>query len=189
MKKLTLIAGLLVSQLSFANAILLDNKVIELGNLSDTETNMVIDKAISFTRNAETPKKVTIKYALNSLKKECIEYAVKVTELPAIKKTVCETSNGGSFLCEEKEFSGLYEAKTECVSEGLARYTSEQSLELNFSKAVKLAPGATETVGVSLLQKDMMSDKVESVGRMEESHSLYKVKKSPFGNKISFKAL
>lgn len=172
-----------------ANEILLDNKEIDLGNISDSETNMAVDKSFSFTRNADTPKKVTLKYSMNFVKEECTEYEVKVEEIPEFKKTVCEASNGGSFLCEEKIFSGLYNAKSECVGNGLTRSTTKGEIVLNFSKAVKLAPDASEKVSVSFMQKGMKEQEAETAGRVEQSHSLYKVKKSAFGKQIIFKAL
>lgn len=191
MKKMLAVAAVAISLIgtASANEILLDNKEIDLGNISDSETNVAVEKTFSFTRNAETPKKITLKYAMNFVKEECTEYEVKLEEIPEFKKTVCEPSNGGSFLCEEKIYSGLYNAKTECVGNGLTRSVAKAEIVLNFSQAVKLAPDASEKVSVTFTQKGMKEDKAEAVGRVDQSHSLYKVKKSAFGKQIKFKAL
>ena len=191
MKKLlslTLVSLLSVS--AFANDIALDAKEIDLGNISDSENNMAVIKEFSFKRTADTPKKVTLKYELNFLKDDCTEYEVKTEEIPEFKKTVCEVSNGGAFLCEEKIFSGLFNAKTECIAKGQVRETAKGEVTLNFSGAVKLAPAASETIGVNLTQKSMKEDNASAVGRMIESHSLYKVRNSRIGKEqIIFKAL
>ncbi|MBH46616.1 MAG: hypothetical protein CME71_00440 [Halobacteriovorax sp.] len=173
-----------------ADVIPLDAKAIDLGNISNAETNMAVIKDFSFTRTADTPKKVTIKYEVNFLKEDCTQYEVQTEEIPEFKKVVCEASNGGSFLCEEKIFSGLYNAKTECVAKGSTRLSSKGEVVLNFSKAVKLAPGASEVVSVNLSQKNMNEESTKAVGRVEQSHSLYEVKNSRFGkNQINYKAL
>lgn len=191
MKKLiTMSIVSLLSVSVFANEIMLDNKEIDLGNISDSESNVAVLKEFNFKRTADTPKKVTLKYEMNFLKDDCTEYEVKTEEIPEFKKTVCEVSNGGTFLCEEKIFSGLFNAKTECVAQGQVRETAKGEVTLNFSKAVKLAPSASETVGVNLTQKSMKEDNANAVGRMIESHSLYEVKNSRFGGpQIKFKAL
>lgn len=191
MKKILAIAVIsLMSITANAQGIPLDAKDIELGNISDTENNIAVMKDFSFTRTADTPKKVTVKYELNFLKEECTEYEVKTVEVEEFKKVVCETSNGGSFLCEEKIFSGLFNAKTECVANGQTRHSAKAEVVLNFSKAVKLAPGASEVVSVNISQKNMKEDSAKTVGRVEQSHSLYKVKNSSFGKaQITFKAL
>jgi len=190
MKKISIfVASLMCLQLAHANQILLDQKEIDLGNLSNIETNTSVDKIVSFKRTDATPKKVKLKFAFNSLQKDCVDFEVKVEEIPESKKIVCEASNGGSFVCEEKIFSGLYNAKTVCASEGLTRVENQNEITLNFAKAVKLAPEASEVVSISIQQSDMNSDKTEIKGQVDQSHSLNKVKNSPFGNLIIFKAL
>lgn len=187
MKSLSFIAAVLLSSQVLAQGQVLNQKVINLGSLSDAEANVAISKTLEFTRNAKTPEKVELVFTLNYLEKDCVEYKVVQEDVPEFKKTVCEGSNNG-FSCEEKIYSGLFNAKTVCSEQGLIRKTAAKKLTLNFKDAVRLAPTASEKIAVKLLQKSMREDSVDFQGIVLESHSLYKIKNGIIKDQIHFKA-
>lgn len=187
MKSLCLVAFSLICTNAFAEGIILTGKEVKLGNISDNDNNVAVLKTIEFTRNAKTPEKVDLVFSINHLEKDCVQYEVKQEEIPEFKKMVCEGSNNG-FQCEEKIYSGLYNAKTVCVEQGLIRKTTQRKLTLNFKDAVKLAPTASEKIAVKLVQKSMKENSVDYQGIVLESHSLYKVKNGVVKDQIHFKA-
>ncbi|MFA6237466.1 MAG: hypothetical protein WC635_09090 [Bacteriovorax sp.] len=187
--KLSIILGILLSFSAMAEDAVLTKSKIDLGNISDAEANTAVNRSFQFIRNAKSPESVTVKYKINFLKKDCINHEVKKTEIPEFKKIVCSGDNTG-YSCEEKIFSGLYEASVVCTEQGLVRDTEEREVTLNFKKAVALSPSATEKIALNLKQAGMKSNEVESTGSVLESSSLYEVKKSllGLGNQINFKA-
>ncbi|PIP93580.1 MAG: hypothetical protein COW00_02210 [Bdellovibrio sp. CG12_big_fil_rev_8_21_14_0_65_39_13] len=189
MKAMSLLGLFLISFGAMAEGNVLSQKVIDLGNISDAEANVAVKRSFEFTRTAKSPEKVTLKYKLNFLKKDCVAYEVIQEEVPEFKKIVCAGDNTGHH-CEEKVFSGLFNAKTVCMEQGLVRVVNEGSVTLNFKKAVALSPTATERIAVTLKQNDMKNDQADSTGSVLESASLYEVKKSMLGlgSQIVFKA-
>lgn len=187
--KLLTILSILFSFSAMADALVLTKSKIDLGNISDAESNRSANRTVEFIRNAKSPESVTLKFKLNYLKKECINHEVKKEEVADIKKIVCSGDNTG-YDCEEKTFSGLFTATVVCTEEGLVRETQEREVTLNFKKAVALTPAATEKIAVNLKQLSMKNNDVESSGSVLESSSLYEVKKSllGLGNQINFKA-
>lgn len=185
MKKILLLA-LMTSNL-IASEVILTEKEIDLGLLSN-EDNSQISKIITLKRNSESPKVVSLKYKLNYLIEECVDFEVKVEEIPETSSVVCEKTNGDAFACDTKVFSGLYNAKTVCAKKGLVQKVQENEVKVSFKKAVVLAPEASETFQVQLNQANIKSSKVEAIGQVIQSHSLYKVK-TGFGGSINFKAL
>lgn len=185
MNKMIIALTLLLPLSGMAEAILLDAKTVDYGSLNQ-ETNAMANELIEVKRTAQTPRKVTLKYKVNYMEKKCVSYEVKQKEIPAFTKVVCEAALDGAHDCVEKEFSGLFEAETVCVKNGLVRKTSSRELKLDFRKSIKLSEEASETFHVNIKQKSIMKDKVKYSGKAVDSDSLYKVKYT-FG-KLRFKA-
>lgn len=176
---------LFVSTNVMAESVLLDSKTINYGELNQ-ETNSMANELIEVKRTAKTPKKVTLKYSVNYMTKKCVDFEVKVKERPSFEQVVCEAGLDGSHLCENKEYTGLYEAKTVCTKEGLVRKTKSQELVLDFRKAVKLTNTAEEIFQINIKQGSIFKTKMKYSGKASQTASLYKVKY--FLKKLRFKA-
>lgn len=185
MKNLFMMVALLTAFSAQASEVTLDSNKINYGPLSQ-DTNSVANELIVIKRTAASPKKVVLKYSVNFMEKKCTSYAVKVEEIKDFSQVVCDSVLDGSHVCQSTEYTGLYNAKTECVQQGLVRATSNKEVMLDFRKAVKLARNASETFQVNLRQASIKNNEVESKGKALDTTSLYNVKFS-FG-KLKFKA-
>lgn len=185
--KSLVIALLALPMIAFGQEIMLDKKTVDAGALNQ-ETNAAANELLMIKRTAKTPKKVTLKFTLNSMEKKCVEYVTKQEDIPEFTQIVCEKALAGQHDCTEKIYSGLYNAKTSCVKDGLTRKTSAKEITLDFRRAVKLAPNASETFQINLKQKNMMSDDVATAGKAVDTASLYEIKQSAFGGTLKFKA-
>lgn len=174
--------------LAFAQQeVMLDKKVIDYGALGQ-ETNSAASEMIAIKRGAKSPKKVTLKFTLNYMEKKCVEYETKTEEIPEFSQTVCEKALDGQHDCVDKIYSGLFNAKTVCVKEGLIRKSAAQEIKLNFGRAVTLSPTATETFQINVKQLSMSGDKIDVSGKVLDAASLYSIKPSAFGTGLKFKA-
>jgi hypothetical protein len=187
-KILMMIAALLLVQSVNAQSteVMLNSKKINYGALAQ-ETNKKANELIVVKRTATTPKKVVLTYSVNYMEKKCVRYEVKVTELPNFTQTVCESALDGTHECLEKEYTGLYSAKTICSKNGLVRATGTNNLTLDFRKAVKLTENATETFQVNLKQGSISKDNTTAQGKALDTASQYKVKTSR-RNTLKFRA-
>ena len=187
--KLLCVLALFVSFSAMSNEIKMTKSEINLGNISDAESNRALFKRFVLLRTPSTPETVTLKYKINYLKDECVSFEIKKTEVPQEKRTVCQGDKNG-YSCEEKTYTDLYSAEVVCSQKGLVREEKEQELTLNFKKAVALSPKASEIFAVILKQADMKNDSTEAVGLVLESSSLYDIKKPiiGIGKSVIFKA-
>jgi hypothetical protein len=189
MKKLFIaMTVLFLSAGAFAqqSEILLDSKTINYGAVNQ-DTNAPANELIIIKRTSATPSKVKIKLSFNYMEKKCISYKVKVDKIKDFNQIVCNKNADGSHQCDEKEYSGLYNAKTVCINEGPVRFSKDLEVTLNFKSAVKLTEGAEETFQLNLKQKKSSSDKLERSAQTLNSASMYKITTSVFGT-LKFKA-
>ncbi len=185
--KSLVIALIALPIMAFGQEIMLDKKTVDAGALNQ-ETNAAANELLVIKRTAKTPKKVTLKFTMNYMEKKCVEFVTKQEDIPEFSQVVCEKALAGQHDCEEKIYSGLYNAKTSCVKEGLIRKTAAKEITLDFRKAVKLAPNAAETFQINLKQKSMMGEDVNSAGKAVDAASLYEIKESAFGGSLKFRA-
>lgn len=179
---------LLFSGSLMAQAVLeLDKKEIDFGALSQ-DTNMAANELIVLKRTAKSPKKIKLKYTIKHMEKNCVAYEVKRKEIKEFSQTVCERGVDGSHECSEMTYSGLYDAETVCTKNGLIRKVTSHELTLDFKRAVKLAPEATETFHVNIKQNKISSESTKLAGKVADSAALYEVSVSEMFNKIKFKA-
>lgn len=185
MKNVFMMVALLASFSAQSSDVTLDSNKVNYGALSQ-DTNAVANELIVIKRTTATPKKVVLKYSVNYMEKKCTSYDVKVEEIKDFSQVVCESVLDGSHVCQSTEYTGLYNAKTLCVQQGLVRSTSNKEIVLDFRKSVKLAADASETFQVNLRQASIKNSDIESKGKALATTSLYDVKFS-FG-KLKFKA-
>jgi hypothetical protein len=185
MKNLFMTVALFASITAQSSDVTLDSNKFNYGALTQ-ETNAAANELIVIKRTAATPKKVVLSYSVNFMEKKCTSYDVKVEEIKEFSQVVCEYVLDGSHVCQSTEYTGLYNAKTVCVQEGLVRSTSKKEITLDFRRSVKLAPNASETFQVNLRQASITNSRVESKGKALVTASLYNVIFS-FG-KLKFKA-
>lgn len=186
MKKLILVV-LALPMMAFGQEVMLDKKTVNVGALNQ-ETNAAANELIMIKRTAKTPKKVTLKFTVNSMEKKCVEFVTKQVDIPEFTQVVCEKALAGQHDCAEQIYSGLFNAKTSCAKEGLVRKTTSQELVLDFKKAVKLSKTATETFQVNIKQKSMSSDDTSAAGKAVDAASLYEIGSRTFGNGLRFRA-
>lgn len=184
--KSLVIALIALPMMAFGQEVMLDKKTVNLGALNQ-ETNAAANELVAIKRTAKTPKKVVLKFTMNHMEKKCVEYETKQEDIPEFSQTVCTPGLAGQHDCEEKVYAGLFNAKTVCVKEGLTRKTVSTELKLDFRKAVKLAPTATETFQVNIKQESIMGDDTAVAGKVLDAASLYTIKKG-FGGSLKFKA-
>jgi hypothetical protein len=190
MKKiLMMVATLLLAQSVYAQSaeVMLNSKKVNYGALSQ-ETNAKANELIVVKRTAATPKKVTLTYSVNFMEKKCVRYEVKVTEVPEFSQTVCESALDGTHECVERDYTGLYSAKTVCTREGLTRATSTKEVTLDFKKSVRLTENASETFQVNLKQGSILKADTAAQGKALNTASQYSVNVSRFNGSLKFKA-
>jgi hypothetical protein len=187
-KTLMMVATLLIAQTVYAQSaeVMLNSKKINYGALAQ-EKNAKANELIVVKRTAKTPKKVVLTFSINFMEKKCVAYEVKVVDVPAFSQTVCESALDGTHECLEKEYTGLYSAKTVCAKDGLVRATETNEVTLDFRKAVKLTENASETFQVSLKQGTISKEDVSARAKALDTASQYKVKTSR-GNTLKFRA-
>lgn len=185
--KSLVIALLTLPMIAFGQEVMLDKKTVDLGALNQ-ENNAAANELVTIKRTAKTPKKVVLKFKMNIMQKKCVEFETKQEDIPEFTQTVCTPALAGQHDCEEKIYSGLFNAKTVCTKEGLVRKTLSEEVKLDFGRAVKLSPAATETFKINIKQGSILKDNISLAGKTIDSASLYTIKKSPFGNILKFKA-
>jgi len=193
MKKSLIFTCVLLSVCAFADdqapagnqTVDLNAKVVQLGTLSNPE-NSALNQTFQLKRTASTPKEVEVKFALNYVEKECVDYQVEYTQVPELKKTVCVEGLDKSHSCEEQTYEAFQTAVRKCKKEGLVLKTGNRSFKLNFKKAVTLTPNADELYEVNLAQKDMKGTDYSLKAKALETDAVYKIKVSR--EKVTFKA-
>ncbi len=187
MKKLivSVLVGL-VSQAVFAAGVIdLVGKEANVGTISNPEYAKA-SQTFVFKRTAKTAAEVTVNYELLFVRPECVEYAVEVTAVPELKRTVCTANLNAGHECAEVVFEGYQTAKRVCKRQGLMLDRAKKSLVLNFKKAVKLTATADETFEVNVAQTSMQDTQSVLRGRALDTDSVYTAKVR--GEEIKFKA-
>lgn len=163
----------------------LTSKDLDLGALNQ-ETNAPANEIVLVKRTAQTPNRVKVTFSLNYMKKKCVEYETKQEDIPEFSQVVCEKGVAEQHICEKKEYSGFFNAKTSCTKQGLVRESAKRELILIFDNAVKLTPRATEVFQVNLKQKRISSTRFFPTGKAIDTASLYKIHKG-WRNTLKFK--
>ena len=176
MKKIIFVLFLLIQSKAFAQTgeLLLSAPAVHYGALSQ-ETNAVANELFVVKRTAFTPKKVKVTFTVNYVVPACTAWSVNRVDLQDFSQVVCDPVLDGTHVCEQKDYSGFYNAQTVCVQQGLVRKTSLKNLTLDFSRAVKLTQNAVETFQVSVKQQQMNADFTQYTGRALQTTSLYRV--------------
>jgi hypothetical protein len=175
MKKMILCLALIFSHGVFAQQaeLLLNSPSVNYGPLAQG-TNSPANELIVVRRTANTPKKVNLTFTVNHMVPKCTTYDVRRVELQNFSQFVCEPILNGSHDCVQKEYTGFYNAQTVCVQQGLVRTTSFKSVTLDFGRAVRLTPNATETFQVNIKQTSMAANHSVFLGRALNSASVYR---------------
>lgn len=168
-----------------ANPINLSVNSISYGPLKQ-ELNGPANETIELIRTTKTPRKVTLKFKMNSVEKECNSYSILYTEVKAITKNQCDSNLDGTFECQKVTHEGFSIPRRECNDKGYVLKTNDFELTINFKSAIVLTEGSKETLKIRISQKNMKSKSLSFEGKVLSSMAKYKVKS--WGNNLYFKA-
>ena len=168
-----------------ANTVELTEEVIEIGALAQSE-NGPANELIDLVRSPNSPKRIVLKYKMNSLEKECTNYTILYTKVDPIVQTQCQPRLDETYACEEVTHDGYGIPERVCADKGLLLATKGYEVVLNFKKAIELTEGSEESFQIGIKQKKMTRDSQKFSGKVLSSMAKYKV--STWGNTISFKA-
>ncbi len=165
--------------------LLLNGSNVNYGALSQTENQPALE-TIKIKRTAATPDSVTLRYKVNTVVEACVDFELVFTEVSDLTQLNCEPKLNGAYACTEASFEGYQIPKRVCREKGLKLQTNEQSLTLNFKKAITLTENAVEIFAVNVAQRKMTDVESKLSAKAVDTASVYKVRVS--GSAVKFKA-
>ena len=168
-----------------AKTVELTKEIIEFGALSQDE-NGPANEVIELVRTPNSPKKIILKYKMNSLEKGCTNYTILYTKVDPIVQVQCQPRLDETYACEKVTHDGYGIPERVCADEGYLLVTKSYELVLNFKKAIELTEGSEERFQIGIKQKKMTRDSLKFSGKVLSSMSKYKV--STWGDSVIFKA-
>lgn len=165
----------------------LDRPTIQYGAL-DQGRGFSAFETIEMVRTAQTPERVTFKYALATESDQCVAWDNRQVWRPGYSTVRCQTDRLGRQFCDTIWVPGYYEVERYCRRYGRVRELEEKEIVLDFEDADRLRGEEFEVFAIDFDQRRLGSERVEITGRVLSAAVDYKISTSLFKKRLKFKA-